>query len=197
MKNKVGRPKGSGYNINDYIGKKINRWTIIGFSHNKPGGQYWNAQCECGTISKIRVYPLLKGKSQGCRFCRPQSTPLQLPEKWNDSILFSVYYFRHLHYGAKSRKLEFSITPDYINELLIQQNSNCKLSGLPITVTKAVKNGKPDYSKNTASLDRIDSTKGYIPGNVQWIHKTINAMKMDIPENIFIDFCKKIAANSN
>ena len=47
----------------------------------------------------------------------------------------------------------------------------------------------------TASLDRIDSTKGYIEGNVQWVDKIVNAMKWNIPEKYFIEICKTIAKN--
>jgi len=47
-------------------------------------------------------------------------------------------------------------------------------------------------SKSTASLDRIDSNHGYINKNVQWIHKSINKMKMDMKEARFIELCTAI-----
>ena len=53
-----------------------------------------------------------------------------------------------------------------------------------------------ERSKNrTASLDRIDSNKGYTIDNVQWVHKDINKMKMDLEEDVFIDNCKLIIEN--
>lgn len=193
MKKKVGRPSGSKYNIDNYIGKTINRWKVLSFSHlNNKGEQYWNVQCQCGTESKVRVYPLIKGVGKGCKKCRPQSTPLSLPEGWSSDILFSPYYYRAIEYGAISRKIEFSVSPEYLNTLFLQQKSKCALSGIELTFSKKFKS-----HDGSASLDRIDSTKGYIPGNVQWIHKTINAMKMNLDEVVFIYFCKKIAANSN
>ena len=39
--------------------------------------------------------------------------------------------------------------------------------------------------KGTASLDRIDSTKGYVRGNIQWVHKDINWFKRDYPKISF------------
>lgn len=45
----------------------------------------------------------------------------------------------------------------------------------------------------TASLDRIDSSKGYIEGNVQWVHKRINKMKLDDSDTEFIEWCRLIA----
>ena len=48
----------------------------------------------------------------------------------------------------------------------------------------------------TYSIDRIDSSKGYIVGNVQWIHKTINQMKWNSSQEEFIEFCKAVAAHN-
>jgi hypothetical protein len=44
-------------------------------------------------------------------------------------------------------------------------------------------------------LDRIDSEKGYTLENIQWVHKTINQMKMNMKENDFIQFCIAVAKN--
>lgn len=46
--------------------------------------------------------------------------------------------------------------------------------------------------KCTASLDRIDSAKGYVEGNVQWVHKRINLMKGTLSEKDFIAFCQMV-----
>ena len=48
----------------------------------------------------------------------------------------------------------------------------------------------------TASLDRIDSTKGYFIENVQWVHKYVNIMKWHTANQEFIEWCKLIAANN-
>lgn len=42
-------------------------------------------------------------------------------------------------------------------------------------------------------LDRIDSTKGYIVGNIQWIHKAVNKMKMEFSVADFMAVCKVVA----
>lgn len=63
------------------------------------------------------------------------------------------------------------------------------LSGLKIELSINRKN-------QTASLDRIDSSKGYIEGNVQWLHKDINQMKINFNQKDFIKYCKLIAKNN-
>jgi hypothetical protein len=45
------------------------------------------------------------------------------------------------------------------------------------------------WRKATASLDRIDSSKGYTIENVQWVHAIINNMKWDMPQSEFLSFC--------
>jgi len=183
----VGRPKNSKYKIEDYIGQTINRWTIIGFSHlNNKGEQYWDVKCSCGNTAKTRVYPLVKGKSCGCKSCRPQSTIMVL-EGWNPSMVFSSQYYYSIMSGASIRNLEFLVSPTYINELFIKQKGKCALSDIDLTFSKRFKN-----HDGNASLDRIDSKLGYIEGNIQWVHKTINSMKLNLDENVFLDFCRKI-----
>jgi len=46
---------------------------------------------------------------------------------------------------------------------------------------------------STASLDRIDSSKGYVRGNIQWVHIAINFMKHSLPEEEFIRWCCLVA----
>ena len=63
------------------------------------------------------------------------------------------------------------------------------MSGIDILFADSCENSK--YT--SASLDRIDSSKGYIEGNVQWVHKDINKIKTDMSDNKFIEWCKLIA----
>ncbi len=94
-------------------------------------------------------------------------------------------YKRIKHDNAGSRNIKFDILEDEIWELLKKQNYKCALSGINIYF---------NHTKDkTASLDRIDSTKGYIKNNIQWVHKDINKMKMDFPENKFIYLCKMVS----
>lgn len=55
---------------------------------------------------------------------------------------------------------------------------------------------RPTVLKNrrlqTASLDRIDSSKGYIEGNVQWLHKDINRLKINYSDEDLIQICLEI-----
>ena len=82
------------------------------------------------------------------------------------------------------RGLEFKIDIQFGWDLFLRQEKKCALSGLPLTFSR---------HGQTASLDRIDSTIGYLPENVQWTHKAVNQMKMDLPEKDFINLCRTIS----
>lgn len=92
-------------------------------------------------------------------------------------------YFRSLQAGATARGFAFQLTLEDIDHLLVSQRGRCALSGLPITY--AGKGG-------TASLDRCDSSLGYVAGNVQWLHKEINLMKLDHSEDHFLKLCAAV-----
>jgi hypothetical protein len=58
--------------------------------------------------------------------------------------------------------------------------------------------GKRGGTRNqTASLDRIDSTKGYLVGNVQWVHKDINNIKQDYTVDELMKYCELIVKHKS
>lgn len=102
----------------------------------------------------------------------------------------AVSIFNRIKASAKRRDLNFSITKSFIDELFIEQGEKCALSGVNIVLPK-------DYTElstgvGTASLDRIDSSKGYEKGNVQWVHKTINIMKQSLSDQELIEWCSLV-----
>lgn len=80
----------------------------------------------------------------------------------------------------------------YLWKLFLKQNGKCALSGLGISFGGLIGEKR---SSTTASLDRINSTKGYIKGNVQWVHKHINKMKWDFDQNYFLSLIEYIHKN--
>lgn len=89
--------------------------------------------------------------------------------------------------GKRRLPKEFSITIEQAWERFVEQNRRCSLTNLELT-----------FGKNqTASLDRIDSSKGYIKGNIQWVHKDVNIMKNDLDSETFFLYCKLIVENKN
>jgi hypothetical protein len=144
--------------------------------------------CDCGkekilTSSRIRLKQV---KSCGC--LNTKSGNKHHFFKGYKEISQSVY--NSIRHKAVERNLKFEISIKDMYDMFISQNKLCAISGAPI---KFKINHKDEQ---TASLDRIDSSKPYTKDNIQWVHKKVNTMKWNIKQNEFIEWCKIIAKNN-
>jgi hypothetical protein len=91
---------------------------------------------------------------------------------------------------VKSRNKNYDIT---LEDLYIQwenQNGICPYTKLKLTHPRLSKNIEPFF---IASLDRIDSTKGYVKGNIQFISMSANFAKSNMTHEQMVNFCKIIS----
>lgn len=134
-------------------------------------------KCICGKQKIVSVFPLIKGRivSCGCQMNKKQN---QHPE-WTGTNHISGTMIARIKTRSLYKKIDYDLTDEFLENLLINQKCKCALSGLKLD------------TKNM-SLDRIDSSLGYIPSNVRWVHKDINIMKNSYSEEYFIFLCKKI-----
>ena len=106
----------------------------------------------------------------------------EIPFNW-----FSRYFLRKRH----GRKVQLGdITIQDVYALWVSQDKKCALSGVPIGFYD-------DDASHTCSIDRIDSTKGYILANIQLVHKHVNIMKNKFDQTYFIEFCRLITETSH
>ncbi len=125
----------------------------------------------------------------GCK-CSTQYANGSLSKKWKGVGEISKTLWNSITRGAKLRGHSFEITIEEAWKLFKDQNRKCALSGLELNFNK-----KQRSKERTASLDRIDSSKGYTKDNIQWIHRDINIMKNVFNEEKFIELCSKIASH--
>lgn len=160
-------------------GDKYFNLIFISYDKTKNNNSKINVRCDCGKELKIVSSRWGKNKSCGC-YRKNQGK-----SHWNYNGMNYIsgnhlWAFRN---NAKKRNLEFSVTPEFLDELFQKQNYLCRLSGLPIEF---------NIKTRTASLDRIDSSKGYTKDNIQWVHKDINSMKSNRNEKDFLLLCETI-----
>jgi uncharacterized protein (DUF2384 family) len=105
-----------------------------------------------------------------------------------------ITLFKKYQSNAIKRNLDFDLTIDDLWDLYLQQSKKCALTGVDINIVNATINN--NYHLQTASLDRIDSNKGYIINNVQWLHKTINSLKSDLKEENLIFLCHLVSSTN-
>ena len=149
---------------------------------------HWRCQCDCGSTPSISTSNLILGRSESCG-CVRRLLNKDHP-KWKGYGELSGQHWAHIKLQAKKRRLRFAITIKAAWELFEKQNRCCALSGRSLVFRKGSRS-----TDTTASLDRIDSSKGYVPGNLQWIHKRLQRMKSDFEPSEFIEWCRAIATH--
>lgn len=170
----------------DLKGKKFGKLLVKEFAGHKNNVRQWLCVCDCGTEKIIRRDHLTKGYTKSCG-CEWHSTKSD-HKSWKGYKEIPLDFFTNIKRAAQQREIDFDITIEYLWDLFIQQNRRCALSGMEL---KFGRTNRDRIGKNV-SIDRIDSTKGYIPNNVQWIDKRINIMKNKMDEQEFLSICKKI-----
>jgi hypothetical protein len=158
-------------------GMRFGKWEVIG-DIIKNGGLV-ETKCDCGYITKTRINRLLNGSTVGCRKCTIIG---ENSSNWKGVGSLPSTITTIIKLRAKNRGIDYLLSSEYLWDLYLKQNKKCALSGLPIDFTK---NGR-------ASLDRIDSSIGYVEGNVHWVYNKINIMKNEYTQTEFLELCKII-----
>lgn len=127
-----------------------------------------------------------KGRKTKCKTCcmaSYHSDPLVKAKRmkqasdWQDDNMLR-YRFLSARTRSKKSGLEFSITVETVNQLWEDCSGNCYYTGLPMVLERS-------DNMNSVSLDRLDSSKGYVPGNVVLCRSIVNIMKSDLSEAEF------------
>lgn len=179
-------------NIIDLSGQIFGSWTVISMKERTSRQSVkWICKCSCGKTDNVSSANLKSGKSVQCRYCQRKSSINEKSVLWKGYKGISGTLWNRINTSAAKRKVEITVTIEEVWDLFVQQDGRCNLSGLPIEIPPTCSSL---FAGNmTASLDRIDSTKGYIPGNLQWLHKDVNRIKTNMPQERFIEICTLIS----
>lgn len=179
--------------IIDITGQRYGRLVVQRYTgqKNKDGKTLWECQCDCGKIT-IQNKSNLSRPYKGTKSCGCLRSDYVSTKYWQGIGELSKDYWSSLKRGAQSRNIEFNITLEDMWSLFLEQKGQCAITGFPIKLSRNTKREKP-----TASLDRIDPSKGYINGNCQWVHKTVNLCKHTLTNEEFINLCKMIMEYQN
>jgi hypothetical protein len=159
----------------------------------KDDGRWYKPCSKCGILQSYlrKCYAtasLLEQKS--CKKCTSiNNHPLGLYED------IHISWFRRFDVNSVLRGIEFAITIEDVWTQYIKQGKVCNLTGMDIGWYKGKVGGDTENPcmYTTASIDRIDSSKGYTVDNIQVIHKDLNFMKGVFNQDHFIRMCKAVA----
>ena len=167
-------------------GTKLKNWTITGITKiSKAQNLLYDVKCDCGNHRWMTASEFYNNKkSYMCQKCAGilRGEKIHLEDSYEE--LYQAKYTK-MKKQAEKRHHDFLLTKEYLWNLYIQQNKKCAITGDEL----------PILSK--ASLDRIDSSKGYIEGNVQWVTKQANLSKHIMSMKELYEFCKKVLNHAN
>lgn len=180
----------------DYKGKTIGCYEVLDDAGLKkfPSGQttrYWKVKCiHCGNEKEIGYQKVLQSLQDGCSKCVKNRFAGANSFNWKGTCdnVPSMYYHK-LMKCAKKRGLDFELSRNDLDDLFKKQNGKCRYTNYDLHFGQ-------NRIRGTASLDRIDSSKGYTKENVQWVHKDINQIKWDLSHARFLELCKTITENN-
>lgn len=173
------------HNFIDLTGKRFGRLLVVRDSGiRKSRRPIWECICDCGKTVNIQGKYLLCGDTHSCGCLKLE------PAHNRDSCgEITASFWTPIVTGARARGIPFEVTRQQALAIYIAQDGLCALSGVPIRFSSNVRDTR---SKQTASLDRIDSGGGYTIDNIQWVHKKINIMKSSLDVDEFYAWCVRV-----
>lgn len=152
----------------DLTGMKFGEWTVLERAENRGGAVAWKCRCSCGAVQDVIGDSLKRGDSTGCRKCiwKHKDHPRMHKDgsrRWVDGKKTHIYSTwcgmrqrcnntknkSYKNYGGRGIKIcdewnrNFQAFFDYVSRL-------------------------DHYGEEGRTIDRIDNSKGYEPGNVKW-----------------------------
>ena len=118
---------------------------------------------------------------------------IRKPDKFSDFR----WYLKQIKKGSNKKNLIFNIDIEYLKQLWNEQKGEC-----PFTKQKLILRTHYNYkdtkiAPNIASLDRMDSTQGYVKGNVRFVCLIYNYAKNIFTDQEVILFCHQVTENNN
>lgn len=150
-------------------------------------------------ISQTQLEYRLKNKERIAKYKKEyyQRTKNQNPEyykecynklvsrKESNKRSFALHKFSNQKYSAKVRNIEWDLDKETMVSL-IESSTHCAISGIKLVFKVG--------HKHAPSIDRKNSSKGYIPGNIQVVSTIVNKMKQDLSIRDFKSICRAIVA---
>ncbi len=168
------------------VGSKYKHWTIIDGPEYINSTAYYKVRCDCGTEAyKLPIELLYKDKDFQCEKCAHKENMESIRKKNGEVGGLTKTEHTRLKRSAEKRGYTFEVSIEYLWNLFQEQKQICAITG--------------DYIPNIkeASLDRIDSSKGYIEGNVQWATQQANLSKHVMTMEQLYEFCRKVLNHAN
>jgi hypothetical protein len=176
--------------IKDWSNHKFGRLLVLKELNKIKKHRRWLCQCDCGKIVE-KFQSNLMGNTVSCGCYRNECTRIR---RWQGYEGLGKTFYSRLKRDAANRNISWNLSIEFCWELFLKQNKKCAITNVDLEFKRSFKE-IDNAKKQNISLDRIDSSLGYIEGNVQWVHKDINVMKWIFSMEKFHYLCKLVMAN--
>lgn len=173
----------------DLIGLKFYRLLVVErlSIRNKSGrvnNCVFRCLCDCGNARIVQGSHLRSGSTKSCGCLKREMLPS------TKYLAGSHFVLKTYKKSAISRKLEWTISDE---EAAICFHSNCYYCGIrpSSVITPPDRTVSVDYAYN--GIDRLDSSKGYIAGNVVACCTRCNYSKRNYSVAEFLDMARAVA----
>lgn len=137
----------------------------------------------CGATAPEAFYSTSKSRCRKCVLAsyhndpRKQQAMKEQAARWQDDNMLQ-YRLNSASARSNRKGLAFDITLEHLEMLWADCMGLCHYTGKPMVLSK-------DSKRDSVSIDRLDSSLGYVPGNVVLCKSSCNTMKGDMSEAEF------------
>lgn len=184
------------FNTKDLTGQKFWKLTVIKMSEERGNRNQikWICKCECGNIHIVTGESLRAGKSKSCGCLKHKDSYNKIQDR--EFALWKQLYNSTIKRRNKNKGFEENIIS--LQDFIKLSQEVCFYCGeYPQSILKDVnKVYRNKLVSNTQikfnGIDRIDSQKGYIKGNVVNCCKKCNTAKNTMTTEEFKQWIKKV-----
>ena len=184
------------FNTKDLTGQKFGKLTVIKMSEERGNNNQikWICKCECGNIHIVTGESLRAGKSKSCGCLKHKDSYNKIQDR--EFALWKQLYNSTVKRRNKNKGFEENII-SLQNFIKLSQEVCFYCGEHPQSSLKDVnKVYRNKLVSNTQikfnGIDRIDSQKGYIKGNVVSCCKKCNTAKNTMTTEEFKQWIKKV-----
>lgn len=154
------------YRADNLANQTFSRLTALGPTYSSPRGVvFWFCQCECGNTAVVRAWQLRSGKTKSCgcfnrdtkiaRLTKHGMSKTRIHSTWQNMVsrCHVPANKSYPYYGARG----IFVCDEWRHDFLAYHDHVSQL---------------PNYGEKGYTLDRIDNSLGYSPGNVRYATRT-------------------------
>lgn len=187
---------------NNLVGRRFGSLTVVARDGSDARrNARWACVCDCGAELSVLGYALTsKQVSCGKSSCNPALTKSanihreKAKYSGDDTGMMALIgqYRRH----ANRREMEFSVSGDEFEEEAKKPCTYCGAEPIPKNIMVGSGAGRRERHTVANGIDRVDSSKGYISGNITSCCFACNTAKNSMTVDEFLGWVKRVYAHN-